>query len=210
MPATTIANACELGPDMPIRPRNPYPRGTPRYTKRQNINRNVRLHLRNDRKILQHDALINKLVHDTHFSFYHALSNFDQWRHTRQLLPHDRTLIREWVDIYSDSRKSILQLQALPDTHRTTQMMTRLLVQYVKRTLSIAETGTLVREPIALSYPLTPLNEQRMEHFCNYLHDLILEPLTTPAFKEPNLDMNLRVYGDIVNDILAAVDAQLL
>ena len=89
-------------------------------------------------------------------------------------------------------------------------MMTRLLVQYVKRTLSIAETGTLVREPIALSYPLTPLNEQSMEHFCNYLHDLILEPLTTPAFKEPNLDMNLRVYGDIVNDILAAVDAQLL
>ena len=49
-----------------------------------------------------------------------------------------------------------------------------------------------------------------MEHFCNYLHDLILDPLTTPAFKEPNLDMNLRVYGDIVNDILAAVDAQLL
>ena len=95
MPATTIANACVLGPDMPIRPRNPYPRGTPRYTKRQNINRNVRLHLRNDRKTLQHDDLINKLVHDTHFSFYHALSNFDQWRHTRQLLPHDRTLIRE-------------------------------------------------------------------------------------------------------------------
>jgi hypothetical protein len=48
-----------------------------------------------------------------------------------------------------------------------------------------------------------------MEHFCDYLHELLLEPLTTPAFQEPILDMNLQVYGDIVNDILAAVDAQI-
>ncbi len=52
----------------------------------------------------------------------------------------------------------------------------------------------------------------RMEHFCTYLHELLLEPLTTPAFQEQEsiLDVaNLQVYEDIVNDILAAVDAQM-
>ncbi len=49
-----------------------------------------------------------------------------------------------------------------------------------------------------------------MEHFCTYLHELLLAPLTTPEFQEPILDVeNLQVYGDIANDILAAVDAQL-
>ena len=58
MPSTTIADACLLGHDTPIRPRNPYTRGTAKYTRRQNINRNVRLHLRNDRKQLQADTQI--------------------------------------------------------------------------------------------------------------------------------------------------------
>jgi hypothetical protein len=88
-------------------------------------------------------------------------------------------------------------------------MMTRLLVQHVKHTINIAENGTLVRKPVSLSYPITPLNVMRMEHFCDYLHALLLAPLTTPAFKEPILDMTLQCYGDIVSDILAAVDAQL-
>ena len=85
MPTNNIANACELGPDVPIRPRNPHTRGTPRYTKRQNINRNVRLHLRNDRKTTEHDALINRIVHHTHFTFYYTLSSFDQWHHVNGL-----------------------------------------------------------------------------------------------------------------------------
>jgi hypothetical protein len=77
------------------RSRNPHTRGTTKYTKRQNINRNVRLHLRNDRKLVQNDLiLLAKTVHDTHFIFYCTLSSLDTWRHTRQLLPHDRTLIR--------------------------------------------------------------------------------------------------------------------
>ncbi len=51
----------------------------------------------------------------------------------------------------------------------------------------------------------------RMEHFCiYYLQELLFEPLITPAFQEPILDVeNLQVYGDIVNGILAAVDAQM-
>ena len=62
MPTDTIANACYLGSDMPIRPRNPHPRGTIKYSKRQNMNRNVRLHLRNDRKIVQNDLKLTQAV----------------------------------------------------------------------------------------------------------------------------------------------------
>ena len=79
MPTDTIANACYLGSDMPIRPRNPHTRGTIKYSKRQNINRNVRLHLRNDRKIVQNDLKLTQAVHDAHFIFYCTLSSLDTW-----------------------------------------------------------------------------------------------------------------------------------
>jgi hypothetical protein len=211
MPTDTLANACYLGRDMPIRPRNPHTRGTTKHTKRQNINRNVRLHLRNDRKLVQNDLLQAKTVHNNHFAFYCALSSFETWYHTRQLLPHDRTLIRQWTAIYRQGENKVLQLQLMPNTQQATQMMVRLLVQHVKRTLTIAESGTLVRQPISMSYPWnTPLNTQRMEHFRTHLHNLILDPLTTTDFQEPNLNVaHLQVYGDIVTDILADVEERL-
>ncbi len=83
-------------------------------------------------------------------------------------------------------------------------MMTRLLVQHVKRALRVAESGTLVRRPIALSYSWqNPLNQARMDHFCAHLHALLLDPLTTTDFTEPILDVaNLQCYGDIISDIL--------
>jgi cold shock CspA family protein len=62
MPTDNLANAFQLGPEIPIRPRNPHTRGTPKHLKRQNINRNVRLHLRNDRKNVQEDFNKNKKV----------------------------------------------------------------------------------------------------------------------------------------------------
>ncbi len=82
--------------------------------------------------------------------------------------------------------------------------MTRLLVQHVKRALRVAESGTLVRRPIALSSQWqNPLNQARMDHFCTHLHALILAPLSTPDFTEPILDVaNLQCYGDIISDIL--------
>jgi hypothetical protein len=151
---------------MPIRPRNPHTRGTTKYTKRQNINRNVRLHLRNDCKLVQNDLMLTKAVHDAHFIFYCTLSSLDTWHHTRQLLPHGRTLIRQWAAIYRQGENTVLKLGLMPNTQQATQMMTRLLAQHVKRTLTIAETGTFVRRPLSLTYSWhNPLNSHRIKHF---------------------------------------------
>jgi hypothetical protein len=81
--------------------------------------------------------------------------------------------------ICRQGKNAVLKLGLMPNTKQATQMMTRLLVQHVKRTLTIAETGTLVRRPLSLTYSWhTPLNSQRIEHFCTHLHNLILDPLT--------------------------------
>jgi hypothetical protein len=86
----TIASACGLGCEVPIRPRNPHRRCTAKFTNRQNLNRNLRLHLRNDRKTVQNDSTLYQNIQDTHYDFYCTLSSFDQWHHTRQVLPHER------------------------------------------------------------------------------------------------------------------------
>jgi hypothetical protein len=87
MPTDNLADAFQLGPEIPIRPRNPYRRGTPKHLKRQNINRNVRLHLRNDRKNVQEKFNNSKQLQETHFVFYSTLTEFEMWNHTRQFLP---------------------------------------------------------------------------------------------------------------------------
>jgi hypothetical protein len=204
MPTDYLADAFQLGPEIPIHPRNPHRRGTPKHLKRQKINRNVRLHLCNDRKNVQEDFSNNKQAQETHFIFYRTLSDFVQWEHTRQLLPHDATLIRQWTQAYRKGKRAILRMDTTFDSPHCVQTMTRLLVQHVKRTLRAAESGTLVRRPIALTYPWqTPLNQARMDHFCTHLHALLLDPLTTPDFIEPILDVaNLQCYGDIISDIL--------
>ncbi len=63
---------------------------------------------------------------------------------------------------------------------------------------------TLPKVTIALTIPWqTPLNQARMDHFCAHLHALMLDPLTTPDYTAPNLDVaNLQCYGDIISDIL--------
>jgi hypothetical protein len=206
----TLANACGLGCDVPIRPRNPHTRGTARYTRRQNINRNLRLHLRNDNKTVQNEYMLIHEIQETHYNFYCILSSFDQWQQTRQVLPHDRTLITQWADIYRKGKAAVLRFQQFPDSQRIFQIMRRILVQHVHRTLIIAETGTLVRRPIALSMVQTPLNTARMDHFCAFLHQLLMDPLTTPNFTEPLLDIpGLQTYGDVISDILADAEVQL-
>ena len=208
MATTTIANACGLGPDMPIRPRNPHTRGTPRYTKRQNINRNVRLHLRNDRKIVQEDFTNKIHLQATHFIFYNTLNDFERWNQTRIVLSHDATLIRQWTEAYRHGKRAILRMNEMEDTQCIT-MMTKLLVQHVKRALRVAETGTLIRRPSALSWQ-TPLNQARMDHFCTHLRELLLDPISTPDFTEPILDVaNLQCYGDIISDILQDAEEKL-
>jgi hypothetical protein len=203
MPTDNLADAFQLGPEIPIRPRNPYSRGTPKHLKRQNINRNIRLHLRNDRKHVQEDFSNSQKLQETHFVFYSTMSDFEMWNYTRQFLPHDATLIRQWTRAYRKGKMAVLRMENMLET-QCVQAMTRLLVQHVKCTLRAAESGTLVRRPIALTYPWqTPLNQARMDHFCAHLHALMLDPLTTPDYTEPNLDVaNLQCYGDIISDIL--------
>ena len=125
------------------------------------------------------------------------------WNHTRQFLPHDATLIRQWTRAYRKEKRAVLRMNKMLET-QCVQAMTRLLVQHIKRTLRAAESGTLVRRPIALSYPWqTPLNQECVDHFCAHLHALIVDPLTAPDFTEPILDVaNLQCYGDIISDIL--------
>ena len=103
----------------------------------------------------------------------------------------------------SPRENTVLQLGLMPNTQQATQMMTRLLVQHVKRTLTIAESGTLVPcsttytyltvtvLPVEYSSQLSTRNEKRMEYFCAHLHNLLLDPLTltTPDFQEPNLNV---------------------
>ena len=107
------------------------------------------------------------------------------------------------ISPYRKGKRATLRMDKLHET-QCAQAMSRLLVQHVKRTLRAAESGTLVRRPISLSYPWqTPLNQERMDHFCAHLHALIVDPLTTPDFTEPILDVaNLQCYGDIISDIL--------
>ncbi len=95
MPTDNLADAFFLSPEITIRPRNPYKRGTPKHLKRQNINRNIRLYLRNDRKRVQEDFSDSQQLQETHFVFYSTLSDSELWNHTRQLFSHDATLIRQ-------------------------------------------------------------------------------------------------------------------
>jgi hypothetical protein len=49
-----------------------------------------------------------------------------------------------------------------------------------------------------------------MDHFCAFLHQLLMDPLTTPNFTEPLLDIpGLQTYGDVISDILADAEVQL-
>jgi hypothetical protein len=148
MPTDNLADACGLGCEVPIRPRNPrnpHRRGTAKYTKRQNLNRNLRLHLQNDRKTVRNDSILYQDIQDTHYNFYCTLSSFDQWNYTRQVLSHDRTLINQWPLIFCQGKTAALRFAQFPDTQNVLQIMTRILVQHVKCTLTIAESGALIR-----------------------------------------------------------------
>jgi hypothetical protein len=57
----------------------------------------------------------------------------------------------------------------------------------------------------------TPLNQARIDNFCNHLHQLLTDPLTTPNYTEPILDIpgpDHQTYADVISDILA--DAEVI
>ena len=54
---------------LPVRQRNPYPRGSAKHTRRANLNRNIRAHLHHDAQRCKEDgAQLQRmqLAHDTH------------------------------------------------------------------------------------------------------------------------------------------------
>ncbi len=51
---------------LPIKQRNPYSRGSPKHTRRANINRNVRAHLRHDLKRCQEDSTAIQRIQSAH------------------------------------------------------------------------------------------------------------------------------------------------
>ncbi len=104
---------------LPIQPRNPYPRGSKQHTRRANINRNIRAHLRHDLKRYKddghqlqrmqtehddHDEQVNSL----HLQFYSALNNFHFWQTDRQLIMYDQVLISRWIQIFNAAIRSII------------------------------------------------------------------------------------------------------
>ena len=72
---------------LPERQRNPYPRGSAKHTRRANLNRNIRAHLRHDAQRCKEDGQQlqrMQLAYDEHYThvnnihrgFYSALNNF--------------------------------------------------------------------------------------------------------------------------------------
>ena len=51
---------------LPLKQRNPYPRGSPKHTRRANTNRNVRAHLRHDLKRCQEDSAAIQRIQSAH------------------------------------------------------------------------------------------------------------------------------------------------
>ncbi len=146
MPPTDLAEACLLGHDTPIRPRNSHTRGTARYTKRQNVNRNVRLHLRNDRKQTQEDARVLQQIDLHHHNTYYVLLSFDEWHHrTRFVVGCNKTLISRWTQIYPKARFIVKQAQSNDNISAYTHdLMQRILAKEIYHVRALADTGTLI------------------------------------------------------------------
>ncbi len=118
---------------LPLHQRNPYPRGSAKHTRRANLHRNIRAHLRHDAKRckedgqqLQHMQLAND-THNTHVNkihrgFYSALNNFHYWNADRRHIDYDEVLIFRWVKNYNIARSLILDATAIASTATIAQM----------------------------------------------------------------------------------------
>jgi hypothetical protein len=104
---------------LPMRQRNPHLRGSAKHTRRANINRNIRAHLRHDAQRCKEDgAQLQRiqLTHDQHISymetlhrqFYAALNNFHYWNTDRTHIEYDHVLIFRWVTNYNIARSLII------------------------------------------------------------------------------------------------------
>jgi hypothetical protein len=183
---------------LPIKPRNPYPRGSKKHTRRANINRNIRAHLRHDLKRCKddgqqlqrmqtehddHDEQVNSL----HLQFYSALNNFHFWQTDRELIMYDQVLIFRWIRIFNVARSIIIsatQARILLIDDATVNQMTNLLWTQALLMKTLAANGTLSQICHRWS---TPMNWARLQHFRGYLQELVKEPLLTPEYEFPIL-----------------------
>ena len=212
MPSTTLADACLLGQDTPIRPRNPYPRGTAKHTRRQNINRNVRIHLRNDRKQTQEDARVIQLIDLHHHNIYYVLLAFDEWHHrTRFMVGYNKQLISRWIQIYQKARSIIIKAKSNDNISAYTHdLMKRILAKEIHHARALADTGTLIPKGSS-GYKIFPTPKQaaRLDHFCEHLYQLLQNPVSTLRFKHPVLNDYSSFPADLTDDAFADVDDKL-
>ena len=183
---------------LPTKPRNPYPRGSKKHTRRANINRNIRAHLRHDLKRCKDDGQQlqrmqtehddhTEQVNSLHLQFYSALNNFHFWQTDRQLIMYDQVLIFRWIRIFNVARSIIIsatQARILLIDDATVNQMTNLLWTQALLMKTLAANGTLSEICHRWS---TPMNWARLQHFRGYLQELIKEPLLTPEYEFPIL-----------------------
>ena len=207
-----LADACLLGHDTPIRPRNPYPRGTKKHTRRQNINRNVRLHLRNDRKQTQEDARVLQQLDLHHHNIYYVLLAFDEWHHrTRFMVGYNKLLISRWIQIYQKARSIIIKAQRNDNISAYThQLLPRILAKEIHHVRALADTGTLIPKGSS-GYKIFPTPKQaaRLDHFCEHLYHLLQNPVSNLRFKHPVLNDYASLPADLTDDAFADVDDKL-
>ncbi len=143
--------------DLPVKQRNPHPRGTRKYTRRANINRNIRAHLRHDRQRTQNDGSQlqrmqeehdkhNETVESIHLRFYSAINHFQDWDDSRHQIEYDQVLIFRWTQIYGAAQNLILdatkgKFRLIEDP--TLYQMTHLLWTKAQHMKPLASHGTL-------------------------------------------------------------------
>jgi hypothetical protein len=200
---------------LPIQPRNTYPRGSKKYTRRANINRNVRAHLHHDLKRCKddgqqlqrmqtehddHDEHVNSL----HLQFSSALNNVHFWQTDRQLIMYDQVLIFRWIQIFNTARSLIIsatQGRILLIDNATVNQMTNLLWTQALLMKTLAANGTLSQICHRWS---TPMNWAR-QHFRGYLQELVKEPLLTPEYEFPILSREFITEYEIEEESQIAI-----
>jgi hypothetical protein len=185
--------------ELPVKQRNPHPRGTRKHTRRANINRNIRAHLRHDRQRTQNDGAQlqrmqeehdkhNEIVESIHLRFYSAINHFQDWDDSRHQIEYDQVLIFRWTQIYDTARNLILdatkgKFRLMDDP--TLYQMTHLLWNKAQQMKSLASHGTLSHTSYRWA---TPMNYERLQHFRQYLATLVTQPLLTPGYTSPILN----------------------
>ena len=192
---------------LPERQRNPYPRGSAKHTRRANLNRNIRAHLRHDAQRCKEDGQqLQRMqlaydehhthVNNIHHGFYSALNNFHYWNIDRRHIEYDEVLIFRWVKIYNIARSLILDITDVASNAMVAQM-TNILWIKATRLRTLAANGTFTRTSTRWA---TPMNTARMDHFRQHLAALTQEPILTPAYQFPTLNRLMMTREDIEDE----------